>query len=1750
MFFAKKLEKQKILAFLIILFLNLRCFLGQLSVNIANELQYTICSQSLSTNINSIYWVANNKNTNTVQTINNCIQSCPSQNFQILGLFDNTITLQRILGTPEPHYSIQLEISLVNCQGWQLNNYFSVYVDNQMVLQWNVDLLQATFILNVPHSSNSVNIMISQNFQNGALWGIKSFVAIMQTCIYDLQTKQCLCPQNYISLNGECVSCSTYPGLSINPSTSLCQEQCGDGKRITNQKECDDGNTISGDGCSSSCKIEDGWKCSGGSATSPDICQNIAPIIMTLSSQNVDNGPIITITFNKNIRIATSWEDSTQMQINGASDYKLNYPTDLQGTSFNVTITSETNILNAQFQITILKSQNIVDDISQTKIYTKVQTLKLQDFSYIPFEQRKFAENISEAAHGVSLTVIASFIPLLLSGNFFLLVNTIEITEMIFHYQFIDVRYPFNVNKFFAVFNNFELPMIPNIFEFFYDESINMHAPERLKEVKLDSFFMRNSGQAFTLFLLLVIVHTLLKMLSSKYNKINCLKKLCHELKENKFNYSFYFDVMTVTYLNLAVSSFMQFYDTNAETTILLINQILSYLTFVIVLFWPFFMAYYIYVRRDIIGDEEVQERMSSLLEGLKTDTLFKAMFQILVFCRKIYLAFIVNFMIAAPHMQMNFLGIYNIFLILLRLKYRPQKLVFQELVNIITEVLLFVMQVCIQQLRDDVNQTEYQRVQFGWVIIGCSSVIIAFHAIFLTYEVLHTIKKYVKKCKEKRAKKKVAPVKESHSTTSKQKLKQNNNLISIENLNDEIKPSIETKENLDNPPKNKDIQMNLLLQSVDDFNLFGKASLNTNRQTNDLASNTNRNLISKNTSNLDYELQSQNITQINLGSMTNRNRTRVGSTVAFSKTGSQQVIPLNDEYIDSTFNCQIQTNVNINYGKWTISTKSGFTDTFNLNKCTQMCQIQTNYQLVLGPISNSFIFERIFSIPEPHYQIKIIGQIDKCDGGLNTIDYTGDQIMLVVDGVTVITLSSNQKIESFGFVIPHSKNQMHLQIIPNIKSNQGFKLIGLQNIQITVFSNAFILASSKCICPPYYLPISNECILCNQITGMNYNSQTQQCSEKCGIGQIISSSKQCDDGNQVDGDGCSSYCAIEQNYICKKLNNQQYDTCYLSTPITFNIQEGEDFDSANPKYLIVFNRAIQDITSQLNVIFQVQVQDIQSNQYSYSWAKVSPNIYSLTLKWQTSIVNKVLQVSIEQPSLIKDSNSISILDTMHTIGIQNFYFVSSNDMDLAQILQILSRVIQVLQISTIPIFLITNKYHAVMNAVDMNQIVTYLPLINIRYPGNVKIFFNAFQDFDFNFFPNLFYYLIPSDLSSYSFSYEQFIENDIPTAYFLKNAGSNLSIWIIFLIIYCIFKIGTLPIMTHKKIRLFCINIVEKRFQWLWFIDMMWLLGMNIMISCFLQFSSITVSNALEVINIIITFACFISFFLAFPLRCYQILIRNSYLQDQVQYIHLWSGLKQNEYKSCFFHLVYYIRKMVFACTIITLYNQTQVQINMLNFFSIFTLLFLLIKNPFKKYKHNIKVFLSELLLFIAQIEMIELKNNIDSPESSRIKTGWVIVFAFLGVLILQAMFTIYQAYIAIRKWWRKLKEKDNLDKNKPLEKVKSPRITKEIEIQTSNDKANIQNDKNNEDDINYFEYGNVSRKSKFNYNNNNNKFNFNFKEQDNVEEDSNSSISLPEFERNIRKSSRQIPPPFSSRRTIFIYKNQENIDENTINV
>ena len=50
--------------------------------------------------------------------------------------------------------------------------------------------------------------------------------------------------------------------------------------------ECDDGNIISNDGCSSTCQIEDDFKCIPGELETPDICKEIIPPYISSFTQS------------------------------------------------------------------------------------------------------------------------------------------------------------------------------------------------------------------------------------------------------------------------------------------------------------------------------------------------------------------------------------------------------------------------------------------------------------------------------------------------------------------------------------------------------------------------------------------------------------------------------------------------------------------------------------------------------------------------------------------------------------------------------------------------------------------------------------------------------------------------------------------------------------------------------------------------------------------------------------------------------------------------------------------------------------------------------------------------------------------------------------------------------------------------------------------------------------------------------------------------------------------------------------------------------------------------------------------------------------------------------------------------------------------------------------------------------------------------------------------------------------------------
>jgi len=88
---------------------------------------------------------------------------------------------------------------------------------------------------------------------------------------YDCNDDGCVADGYYTTEADACCS-----GLSWNSGTEECYEAvavCGNGD-IEGDETCDDGDTSSGDGCSSTCVIESGWACSGEPSSCSLLCGN------------------------------------------------------------------------------------------------------------------------------------------------------------------------------------------------------------------------------------------------------------------------------------------------------------------------------------------------------------------------------------------------------------------------------------------------------------------------------------------------------------------------------------------------------------------------------------------------------------------------------------------------------------------------------------------------------------------------------------------------------------------------------------------------------------------------------------------------------------------------------------------------------------------------------------------------------------------------------------------------------------------------------------------------------------------------------------------------------------------------------------------------------------------------------------------------------------------------------------------------------------------------------------------------------------------------------------------------------------------------------------------------------------------------------------------------------------------------------------------------------------------------------------
>lgn len=194
--------------------------------------------------------------------------------------------------------------------------------------------------------------------------------------------------------------CMTCKQISIGYTTDVqgnCQEICGDGKNL-GQYQCDDGNKINGDGCSSTCFIEYGYKCTHG-ADLLDVCVNI---LLPTATLQLLKGLNLAILFSKPIIMQEKCKEIlltkfvAELITNGLTvrientympcDFKwyLNdkFAKGVQRTTLQISTNVSCNLKGDEYFVVIFKNRTLLKDGIGNSLTSNIIQCKASYFAY------------------------------------------------------------------------------------------------------------------------------------------------------------------------------------------------------------------------------------------------------------------------------------------------------------------------------------------------------------------------------------------------------------------------------------------------------------------------------------------------------------------------------------------------------------------------------------------------------------------------------------------------------------------------------------------------------------------------------------------------------------------------------------------------------------------------------------------------------------------------------------------------------------------------------------------------------------------------------------------------------------------------------------------------------------------------------------------------------------------------------------------------------------------------------------------------------------------------------------------------------------------------------------------------------------------------------------------------------------------------------------------------------------------------
>lgn len=556
-----------------------------------------------------------------------------------------------------------------------------------------------------------------------------------------------------------------YPWYSAPelPGGGRCTEICGDGLNFGTY-ECDDGNTRSGDGCSSRCKIEKSYGCGGGSPKSADRCEEVRGPSFDIQ-KIMGSNRYIYLQFDKSVK---AWQrnftkEELYIVINGVST-KNGAPLSFDVSSVVTESLQSKGRLIVEFRpyfsidkATIqvgFKNQSAITDLQGISITNQLSSpYNLEKYTYVDPNADQGAINTASSAQMTSqITLIVNLVLSLFLGKaldkIWLSLNACQIIYLM---PLMSIPFPHKLKVYlkFLEFANMDVNFSGDPFFFKWlnmDEIIDKPVSYYFQDYDFEqSIFFISYADKMQVWAMVLGAYPVVKILSLflRHQRFDFIRKI-----EKGYRYNMIIRMITELYLEMTLHAFMNIYVLQYRTMTQALVTVIALLFMGLLTYFPALAMAAVASNAHQLDKEETKKSIGELYEEtnvIPNKTMNQYWMSMFLFRRLVYVMILVllkNY----PQLQVTlcvFKTMAILFFIIRNMPFHSKMLNYQHIMNeTLTGVAFSVSYVFTQNLNEE--QQDFNT----FIILSTVALILGFN-IFLviidTIESLHDLYKMVR---------------------------------------------------------------------------------------------------------------------------------------------------------------------------------------------------------------------------------------------------------------------------------------------------------------------------------------------------------------------------------------------------------------------------------------------------------------------------------------------------------------------------------------------------------------------------------------------------------------------------------------------------------------------------------------------------------------------------------------------------------------------------------------------------------------------------------------------------------------------------------------------------------------------------------------------------------------------------------------------------------------------------------------------